>query len=254
MQFLPNNLIAPIPQLAEAASLFNLPHVFSITVIIMLIVTLTCVGCSLKNDSIAREAVFRRALGTIGLAIWAFTASWYGGLRPEGFDVQDSLPLHYCDIGGLVASLVLVFHTKILRIVLFFWGIGLSSQGLITPIVEHGPDAVEFYIFWALHALIVGAAFYDLVVHRFIPTFRQAGLAILITFVYGFALLFLNLQLGTNYGYVSKTTPGSTTIIAFLGPWPLRLVWLALIIASGFVLLTGITRLATQSITKQKRS
>ena len=40
----------------------------------------------------------------------------------------------------------------------------------------------------------------------------------------------------TNYGYVGPTRPSVPTLIDFLGPWPLRVIWLILIGASVFVL------------------
>jgi uncharacterized membrane protein YwaF len=57
-------------------------------------------------------------------------------------------------------------------------------------------------------------------------------------------MLAVNVPLGVNYGYVGRAEPEHPTVIQSLGPWPLRLVWMALIVEAVFVAMWAIWPLA----------
>jgi len=127
-----------------------------------------------------------------------------------------------CDLTSLAAPLVLLTRARLLRTLLYFWGLGLSIQALITPTIEEGPLYVAFWLFWLTHAAIIATAGYDLVAWRFRPTFRDAVIAIVACTVWLGVVLTVDLALAANYGYVGNATPDRPTVIDKLGPWPLR--------------------------------
>ena len=123
------------------------------------------------------------------------------------------------------------------RALLYFWGLGLSTQGFITPVNEHGPESGEFWMHWLNHGAIIGAALYDLVVLRFRPHWRDWRTAVVLGIVYVACVFVLNIISGWNYGYVGATKPDVRTIVDFLGPWPLRVIWIVLIAIFAMMLL-----------------
>ncbi len=169
----------------------------------------------------ARETRWRAALcASVGLA-WLLANG--AQFRPGDFVAASNLPLHACDLAGILAPLALWRRTRLLLGVLYFWGLGFSVQAILTPDLDEGPARAGFWMFWVPHANITGAACYALVVERFRPGWRECLQA------YGLAVLYLALILpfdlatGFNYGYVGPQTPLQPTLLDFLGPWPWRI-------------------------------
>src|SRR5204863_3701251 len=113
------------------------------------------------------QARYEHALGIAGLVLWAIVNGW--GMLPSHFGPATSWPLQLCDLTALMAPLVFLTGWRPLRALLYFWGLGLNSQALLTPTVRLGPGHVEFWMFWVSHAMIIIAAMYDLIVNHFRP-------------------------------------------------------------------------------------
>src|SRR5688572_13452710 len=174
-----------------------------------------------------------RATGWLMLVIY-FTATTYW-LHPANFRLDVSLPIHMCDMTGLLAPLVLLTGRRIFRALLYFWGIGLSSQGVLTPILDHGWDHVTFYLYWLVHLSIIGTAVYDLVARGYRPSFRDCLIATGWCAVWLGVVLAVNLTYDVNYGYVGNITPERPTAIDALGPWPLRVYKMIVAVIVVFV-------------------
>lgn len=184
---------------------------------------LTAVACAAgvrgRGSTTLRRA--ERVAGVLTLAVW-ITATIYW-LHPANFDIEVSLPIHMCDMTGLLAPLVLLTGRRAFRSLLYFWGLGLSIHGILTPILDHGPGHVTFWLYWAMHSSIIGTAIYDVVARRFRPTGRDSLFAIGACVIWMLVVLAVNLSLGVNYGYIGNVTPKRPTVIDQLGPWPGRL-------------------------------
>jgi hypothetical integral membrane protein (TIGR02206 family) len=174
-----------------------------------------------------------RIAGWLMLAVYV-TATIYW-LLPANFHIAVSIPVHMCDMTGLLAPLVLLTRVHLFRTLLYFWGLGLSSQGVLTPILDHGPEHVTFYLYWLVHLSIIGTAVYDLVARRYRPAFRDCLLAIGWCAVWLALVLAVNLTYGVNYGYVGNITPDRPTAIDALGPWPLRVYKMIVAVLALFV-------------------
>ncbi len=158
-------------------------------------------------------------------------------LGPAQWEVGKSLPLHVCDLSVWVAAAALTWDKRWLRALLYFWAIGLSTQGFITPVLRSGPATVHFWFFWVTHLQIVGSAIYDVAARGYRPTGRDYLTVTLINFAYLALITPINLALGANYGYVGESTPDAPTLIDALGPWPMRLVWMVLIVQAGMLVM-----------------
>lgn len=239
----PGPAASPVPALAPLVSPAHDPtafHSFTLTHFVVLVVCALAIGLSCyfgrawtrldKNDP--RERQLRGVWGgfVIGVNLWSLVY-WF---LPARWDVRESLPLQLCDLACLVAAVAMLTRQRWAHTLLFFWGIGLSTQAFITPTLKFYPGHMEFWLFWLVHLAIVGSAIYLLVVRRYRPTLRDLGLALAITVVWLVAMLILNPILGSNYGYVANTLPQNRTVIDVLGPWPLRVFILGAIVIAIF--------------------
>ena len=182
----------------------------------------------------AAERRWRRGFGGFALGVFVFSTVW--NLLPGNFDWESALPLQFCDLGLLVAGGVLLGGARWLRGLLYFWGTVFTLQAFATPVLQAGPATVTFWLFWTAHTTITGAAVYDLAVGKFRPTFADAARSYLISIFYAVGLLALDNLTGWNYGYVGPAKPGTPTLLDALGEYPLRLLWMLLLVAAGYAL------------------
>ena len=145
------------------------------------------------------------------------------------FQPSDGLPvpLHVCDVVGLIAPVAVVRRWRTLRAIVYFWGIGLSTQAFITPVMSAGPRYLAFWVYFGCHAAIVGGAGYDLFARRFRPSWRDWQRAAAAALVYAVVMFAIDAATGCNFGYLGPATNRRTLLAAF-GPWPARVPWLVL--------------------------
>jgi hypothetical integral membrane protein (TIGR02206 family) len=170
----------------------------------------------------------------------AWTVVYY--LLPGEYDPAVSLPLHVCDLVPWIGMIALLTQHPLFRAVLFYWGIGLSTQAFFTPVLREGLAEWKYWLFWVGHTQIVGSAVYDLAVLRFRPDWKHLGLGIFFTASYAAFVSAINIPNGWNYGYIGDSRPEHPTIIDRLGDWPERVLWLALLVAGVFVVMTAAAR------------
>lgn len=170
----------------------------------------------------ARGERLRVWLGWGALVYWLVSNAWYW--TPGVFEWKRVLPLHICDLAGIAAGVALLTRRRWALAVLYFWGLGLSTQAFVTPIIHEGPSRPEFWFFWATHVWVVGGALYAVTALGYRPSWRDFGFMVLVTLAYGAAIVPFNIAFRMNYGYVGMTMPGQPTLIDVLGPWPWRLV------------------------------
>jgi hypothetical integral membrane protein (TIGR02206 family) len=177
-------------------------------------------------------------LAVIGIANW-LAYQGYGAFRvasawgtPEAgkYTIEYALPLQVCDIASLLAPLMWLTNRRLLSVLVYFWGLGLSSQAFLTPTVRSGPATAEFWFFFIAHWMIVGGALYEVFGRGFRPTWRDWRMAVGLSLVYLAVILPIDLALSYNFGYVGRPREGAPRTMAdALGPWPLRIVWMALL-------------------------
>lgn len=188
-----------------------------------------------------REARFRRTWGWVVLAYQAWYTVWY--LLPWNFTWEKSLPLQLCDLAAFVAGLAMVTRWRPWRTLLYFWGIGLSTQAFFTPIIQTGLASKHFWMFWIGHTMIVGSAVYDVIVCGYRPRARDLGFAFTTSLIYCLSMFYLDVllteELGRpiSYAFMGPSAPDNPTIIDRLGPWPRRGAALMAIASLDYLLL-----------------
>ena len=196
----------------------------------------------LKVPSEGRERAFRLALGWS--IILTQIAIHIRRLTPNHWDLGDSLPLHLCRISVWFAAWMLLTLDTRARALTLYWGIGLSAQIFVTPYLHQGHGSLAFWIYWLNHLQIVGAAVYDIVVLGYRPSWKDFRFASLAGLVYTIVVVAINAALGTNYSYLGRGEHAGSSLVDALGPYPWRVVWMAIGGAAIFLVITLFSRTA----------
>ena len=176
------------------------------------------------------EAAWRRG---VALFVWGFNLAW--GVRlllPDVFAWGHSLPLHLCDLAWVAAGWSLWCRGDPQRVrhqVPVLWGLALSLLAYTSPAVSADPDGVSFWTFWITHAQILGVALVNLLVLGTRITPRGLVVTLAITFAGAALATLVNLALDTSYFFTGQSIPSNPTPLDLLGPWPLRILWIALL-------------------------
>jgi hypothetical integral membrane protein (TIGR02206 family) len=195
-----------------------------------------------------RERRFRIGWGWAVLAYQTWYTLWY--LLPENFTWEKGLPLELCDLAAFVAGLAMVTQWRPWRTLLYFWGIGLSTQAFFTPTLVYGPGHLKFWMFWVGHTMIVGSAVYDIVVLRYRPRLHDFKQVLVVSFLYCLGIFYFDVWLSAetgldiNYAYIGAGKPGNPTLIDYLGPWPRRVLFVMAIVIVDYTLLYAVWPLA----------
>jgi hypothetical integral membrane protein (TIGR02206 family) len=190
---------------------------------------------AVKHQDTPRLITFERALATGYLLLWIGFYIWW--LLPANFNPATSFPLHICDIVALLVPLAILSKQRRLVALLYFWGIGFSLQGIITPDLQMGFLSLYFWLFWLHHAAIVGAAVYMVVVHRYRPTRKDLHWAVGVGLTYLALVVPINAAFGFDYGYLGRSLPSQPSLLDWLGPWPWRVGAMAVLSWLGMTLL-----------------
>lgn len=217
--------------------------------VVALVVGVWCgLGRSTLRAAPDREAALRRCLGSAFIVYQVWYLARY--FQPSMFTWERSIPIMVCDIAAMLAGVLLIWHRRWTRTLMYYWGLGLCTQAFVSPAVIQNvaTDTPRFWTFWIGHTIIIGTPVYDLVVHRYRPGWRDFRFVMLSVAVYGVVAGGVNFWLDhsglladgvrANYGYIGNTAPKTPTIIDKLGPWPLRVRYIGLIVFGVFMALT----------------
>jgi hypothetical integral membrane protein (TIGR02206 family) len=216
-------------------------HLATLLVCVGLAVGLATAGAALRGRAAALRRV-RIALAVGCVAVWCLSSAFW--IVAAEFRWDQALPLQFCNVANLIGAWAVATRRRIAQALLYFWCFALCSCAFLTPLLFQGPASFWFWIFWSYHLFIALATAWVLGVDRFRPGWGDAARALAWTLAYAAALFALNLATGWNYGFLGRGVPGQPSLIDFLGPWPLRLLWMGLIGSALFLALVLPWRLA----------
>src|SRR5436309_2650867 len=125
------------------------------------------------------EPAFRRGFGVL---IPVFTVPLQVlQLLPGDFGMGTSLPLQVCDLSWMVAAYALFTQNQRANQLLYYWGLTLVTQAIITPSLEQGFPDPRWWMFWGMHFLTVWAAVYMTFGRGIRPTWPGFRFAVLVT-------------------------------------------------------------------------
>jgi hypothetical integral membrane protein (TIGR02206 family) len=156
---------------------------------------------------------------------------------PAEWSLQTSLPLQLCDWAWFVAAIALWTRSRLAATLTYLWGLTLTTQALATPALTTSFPGARWWMFFAMHLLIIWAAVYVVWAMKLHPTWRAYGQAIAITLAWMAATFAFNVAVGTNYGYLNRKPPNPSAL-DLLGPWPWYVAAEIVIVAGVWALLT----------------
>jgi len=136
------------------------------------------------------------------------------------------LPLHLCTLAVYLTAWMLATGSRRVYEVVYFWGLGGTTQALATPEVAHGFPSPDFILFFLGHGLVVVGVLYATLAYHLRPYPSSILRVTLITLTVAAAILGVNLWLGTNFLFL-MAKPSGASLLDWLGPWPWY--WLSLI-------------------------
>jgi hypothetical integral membrane protein (TIGR02206 family) len=218
-------------------------HLVTVALCALLIALFAMAGRALRAGP--GEVTLRMSWAVFALVYWFAYVVWWNW---NGIDLYGGLPLHLCDFNGLVAPLALLTLNRWARATLYFWSFTLTLQAFVQPLLSDGPAHLPFWAFWAGHTIIMASAVYDVVVLAFRPDWRDLGRAMVVSLAYVAVVTPVNLELGTNYGFIGNPPPEKSIppFINAMGPWPRRALIVMGLAAIGFVVMLLPWRIASQ--------
>ncbi len=143
-------------------------------------------------------------------------------MMPKNFNIQHSIPLHLCDLAWMVCAIALLTQSRWSQRLIFYWGLTLTPQALLTPALKFDYPDFVFIAFWIDHGLVFIGTMFIVFVLKFRPDRHDFYRAYGLTLLWGVLVLVFNSQFNTNYMFLNHKPPKS--ILDFMGPWPQYLI------------------------------
>ncbi len=192
-----------------------------------------------KEGSCLRRYEFRLAFSA---AILATNVFWFFmRIMPDRWSLDSALPLHLCDFAWMACCWSLVVSDKRLSLahqLVFYWGLGLSTQAFIQPTLHHGIATLDYWFFWLPHWQIVAVGLLNSISFGMGPTWKGFRRTVMYTVILVLCVTAVNIVLATPYCFTGRGSPENPTVLDFLGPWPWRIFVLFAIVISWFAVLT----------------
>ena len=194
---------------------FSAEHFVLMAGFVVVCFALVAFGRSYRGT--AREVGFRRGYA---LLIPCFTVPMQVlQVLPGEFDLAKSLPLQLCDFAWIAAVPALWTRHWAATALLYFWGLTLTIQGIVTPSLTDLFPHPQYFMFWGMHFFTVWAAVYLTFGIGVRPNWRSYRFAVATTTVWAASVMTINAVTGTNYGYLNRK-PAVGTLLDIFGPWP----------------------------------
>ncbi len=197
----------------------GMPHLFALLFLAVVAVGLVWCGRRLRGGQ-AQIWLSRAFALAIGFGQGAMQIET---MLPKNWTIEYSVPLQLCDLAWMVAVYALWTRRRWAASVLYYWGLTLTTQGLITPHLDVDFPSFEFIMFFYGHGAVVLAAIYLTWGVGLRPGWNDYQRTLVATLVWGVSVFTFNILAGTNYGYLNHKPPMASAL-DFLGPYPLYLV------------------------------
>jgi hypothetical integral membrane protein (TIGR02206 family) len=226
----PAELLAPNSATGQFSA-YGLSHWTVLVVFAIGAAALVWIG---RRQTGSQARLLGRVLAVVIMTIFS-VALVYKLVQPS---IADSVPLQLCDLAELTAAYALWSQRRWAFTLVYYWGLPLSSQALITPDLN-APDfpSHSFLTFFALHVLIVWAAIYLTWGQRMQPGWRSYRLAVITTLAWGAFTFVFNTIAGTDYGFLNRK-PLNPSLLDSLGPWPFYVLAEVVIVGGVWALMT----------------
>jgi hypothetical integral membrane protein (TIGR02206 family) len=213
---------------------YGAAHLGAVTVLLLGAAVLVAVGRRRRDTD--PDDVVGRGLAVAMLVVMVLLHVLY--LAAEGWDHPlSTLPIQLCDLAWPVAAYALWTGRRRPCALTYYWGLTLTTQAVLTPVLDVGFPHPAFLLFWGMHVGTVWAAAYLTWGRGVTPDWRGFRFAVAATATWAVAVFALNLAVGTNYGFLNRK-PAATTVLDLLGPWPWYVLAEVAIVVAAWALVT----------------
>jgi hypothetical integral membrane protein (TIGR02206 family) len=146
------------------------------------------------------------------------------------------LPLQLCTLAVYLSVWMLVTRDQRVFELVYFWGLGGTTQALLTPDLGQDVPTWAFLLFFLGHGLVIVGIFYAMIVFRLRPYLLSLPRVIAITAGVAMVAFAVNLWLDTNFMYL-MAKPARLSLLDWFGPWPWYLLGVVGAALLSFVIL-----------------
>lgn len=152
------------------------------------------------------------------------------------WQIRYDLPMELCNWSMIASAIALLTHNRTAAELSYFWVMGGSINGVITPDLPVTFPHVYFFIFFIAHSGLVIAAMYIVAGLKLAPRPGAVWRAFLFSELYFVSAYVISLLLNSNYGYTTAKPAGGSAM-NFLPEWPYYLLYMQIIGLLVFFLL-----------------
>jgi hypothetical integral membrane protein (TIGR02206 family) len=196
--------------------LFGPPHLTAIALTVLVPLLLALLA---RHEHLGRHAdrIARIALAAFMLLGWL---GWYGTSAARGvLTLDNGLPLNLCDWAEIALLVALLTRHQFAYELGYFWGLGGTLQGVLTPPLYWDFPDPQFVFFFIQHGGVVASLLYLTLGTRLRPFPRSLPRVIGATFGYLAAAALADWLLGVNYGFL-RAKPAGANLLTLMSPWP----------------------------------
>lgn len=208
--------------------LFGPPHLTAIAVTLLAPLALALFARH-EHWGAASDRLARTGLALLLLGGWIF---WYGlGAIRGDLTLERSLPMHLCDWAQMALMFALITRHQYAYELGYFWGLGGTLQGLLTPTVYYDFPDPAFFAFFIQHGGVIASLLYLTLGTRLRPMLASLPRVALGSLGYLAVAGLVDWLLGANYGFL-RAKPAGQNLLTMLSDWPW---YIPQIVAIGFV-------------------
>jgi hypothetical integral membrane protein (TIGR02206 family) len=146
--------------------------------------------------------------------------AWYALFATRGWlTLSNALPLNLCDWAAAVLIAALLTRNRDTYVLGYFWGLGGTLHGLVTPDIARGFPDPQFLFFFLNHDGIIAALLYLTLGTGLRPWPGSLPRVAFASFAYAGVAGAADYLLGVNYGFL-RAKPANASILDVLAPWP----------------------------------
>ncbi|MFO1249384.1 MAG: TIGR02206 family membrane protein [Alphaproteobacteria bacterium] len=210
--------------------LFGPAHLAAIALTLVVPLALALLA---RHEHLGRHA---DRMARMGLA--AFLAvgwmGWFGQmLARHELHLDNGLPMNLCDWAEIALIAALLTRNQFAYELGYFWGLGGTLQGVLTPPLYWGFPDPQFIFFFIQHGGVVAALLYLTLGARMRPTWGSLPPVIAASFFYLGAAALVDWAFGVNYGFL-RAKPLGQNLLTAMSPWPW---YIPELVAAGMVFL-----------------
>jgi hypothetical integral membrane protein (TIGR02206 family) len=200
---------------------FGPAHLTVIAILVIVSIALCSVVRHTKSRNITRAVCWGIVVVLLvneGLSyIYSFTR-----LGTDYF-LKYSLPLHACGMAVYLTSITLITKRQLPFEIAYFWGLGGTTQAILTPALTEGFPSVRFFNFFIAHGTIIVGVLVAVFGLKMRPRLKGLWITYALTWTLVFVVGGLNALLDANYMFVCSPPDGISPF--YFLPWPWYLLF-----------------------------